>query len=384
MDGSEAAAAPASTEEVPGTSADSRQTGGSMSNCGEGVSSSVRKSLSKSGNMHVSKRKISRKFYSFGRNFGVDSLRRYVDSFLGDAASETELTRQQTIKLRIRELLDENSHKFSSTAVGIVILSVILLSSATFVFETTKSVKRDVRVMDIFNDLEYFYVVFFTLEIGIRFYAHVESFEDFVNFFRNLQNLIDIAAVVPSYLNYMIKGDDLDLRFLRLTRVFRVVKLTKLGPKVQVVFDALSEAQDVLIMLFMNLMIIVVIFSSITYYFEKDQPCDDVGGRGDCFHSIPETCWWAIVTVRFTFATIRCVATTPCAGRPRYGSLVSSHARFCLLRYRLPTLCDTSGRYALETGYQMVTETCVLTIGLMTANSRPFSKPSRNLPTRDA
>ena len=248
--------------------------------------------------MNVSSRKISRRFYSFGRNFGVDSLRRYVDSFLGDAASDTALTTQQTVKLRIRELLDENSHKFSSTAIGIVILSVILLSSATFVFETTKSVKQNERVMSVFADLEYFYVVFFSLEISIRFYSHVESLEDCVNFFRNLQNLIDIAAVVPSYLNYIIKDDNVDLRFLRLTRVFRVVKLTKLGPKVQVVFDALSEAQDVLIMLLMNLMIIVVIFSSITYYFERDQPCDDVGGRGDCFHSIPETCWWAIVTVR--------------------------------------------------------------------------------------
>ena len=78
--------------------------------------------------------------------------------------------------------------------------------------------------------------------------------------------------------------------FLRLARVFRVFKLSRYGNKMQMVFDALNESRDILSMFMVNLVIIIIVFSSITYYAEKPNNSDE-------FTNIPKTCWWCIVTV---------------------------------------------------------------------------------------
>lgn len=109
--------------------------------------------------------------------------------------------------------------------------------------------------------------------------------------------MVDLVAIVPFYIELLVDrvlgdgaGGGFDLRFLRLARVFRIFKLSRYGHRMQLVFDALIESREILAMLSVNLVILVVVFSSITYYAEKDE-------ENTKFQSIPATCWWCIVTV---------------------------------------------------------------------------------------
>merc|ERR1711988_1738659 len=60
------------------------------------------------------------------------------------------------------------------------------------------------------------------------------------------------------------------------------------------VTNALSLSLHVLGMLFFQLFCILLIFSSIVYFIEKDHVTED--GADSLFTSIPTTLWWALVT----------------------------------------------------------------------------------------
>ena len=62
-------------------------------------------------------------------------------------------------------------------------------------------------------------------------------------------------------LGHTAQGGGIDLRFLRLARVFRVFKLSRYGHRMQLIVDALQESREILLMLSVNLVILIVVFS---------------------------------------------------------------------------------------------------------------------------
>eukprot|EP00929_Paragymnodinium_shiwhaense_P013399 TRINITY_DN12125_c0_g1_i2.p1 TRINITY_DN12125_c0_g1~~TRINITY_DN12125_c0_g1_i2.p1 ORF type:complete len:786 (+),score=141.82 TRINITY_DN12125_c0_g1_i2:136-2493(+) len=138
-------------------------------------------------------------------------------------------------------------------------------------------------------------------------------------------NIIDFLAVFPFYVN-MALGEENQLpllRGLRLLRIFRVLKLTRHIPGVDLFVEVMSmSGQPLLILVFFNL-IIAVLFGSLMYYAEGQtfsidpeftQPIDGEAAahplgvfvRKDKnflhdevtpFRSIPRAMWWVCVTM---------------------------------------------------------------------------------------
>jgi len=110
--------------------------------------------------------------------------------------------------------------------------------------------------------------------------------------------IIDLLAILPSYLNVI----DLRaikvlrvlriLRFLRLMRMVRLLKLAKMatkgyGAKVNDRFNTLKMDLQIY---FIAMFSVVVIFSTLIFYAEKNV-------EGTAFTSIPQAMWWCIVTI---------------------------------------------------------------------------------------
>jgi voltage-gated potassium channel Kch len=85
---------------------------------------------------------------------------------------------------------------------------------------------------------------------------------------------------------------------LRIIRLARIFKLGGRYGKFQVVSKAMLVSLDVLGVLFFLMVITVIIFATLVYYTEYPPPDKEpFMSNPQAFTSIPESFWWAMVTV---------------------------------------------------------------------------------------
>ena len=205
---------------------------------------------------------------------------------IGDA-SQSEFNRQ---RIRMRYLFEDPNSSPQAYMLAVVILILIIMSSVTFCLETVHYIQNSESAMDAISFLDKVFIGIFTAEYVLRLFAS----EHPVHFVLDFQNIIDLTAILPWYIEQILaasggQSGNVDLRFLRLARVFRVAKLSRYGNRMQMVVQALVESKEILIMLGINLMIVIVVASSIIYMLEKDHSAD--------LSSIPATFWWTVVTI---------------------------------------------------------------------------------------
>jgi voltage-gated potassium channel len=99
--------------------------------------------------------------------------------------------------------------------------------------------------------------------------------------------VVDLLVVLPFYLVALIP---VDLRFLRVFRLFAVFKLTRYQASTKILADVLrNEARPIAAALFVLAMLLIVV-SSLAYLAEnRAQP--------DAFGSIPDAMYWATTTM---------------------------------------------------------------------------------------
>ena len=140
-------------------------------------------------------------------------------------------------------------------------------------------------------------VAWFTVELTIRLIFCPEK----KAFLKNIMNWIDFLAIVPFYISLAISSQNTSrgtsrnaeeeiLLVIRLIRIFRIFKLSRHSPDLQILGHTLKASIRELVLLVFFLLIGVVIFSSLIFYCEKDEP-------DTRFTSIPASAWWAIVTM---------------------------------------------------------------------------------------
>uniref|UniRef100_G1TK71 Potassium voltage-gated channel subfamily A member 7 n=1 Tax=Oryctolagus cuniculus TaxID=9986 RepID=G1TK71_RABIT len=150
---------------------------------------------------------------------------------------------------------------------------------------------------DPFFVVETLCICWFSFELLVRLLACPSK----AIFFKNVMNLIDFVAILPYF---VALGTELAqqrgvgqpamslaiLRVIRLVRVFRIFKLSRHSKGLQILGQTLRASMRELGLLIFFLFIGVVLFSSAVYFAEAD--------RVDThFTSIPESFWWAVVTM---------------------------------------------------------------------------------------
>ena len=100
--------------------------------------------------------------------------------------------------------------------------------------------------------------------------------------------LIDLLAIVPFFLVAIV-----DLRFLRIVRLFRFLRLFKLAryDDSMVLFaEVLRRKRSDLIVTFSATGLLLLLASSLMYFIETT-------AQPDAFSSIPHTLWWGVITL---------------------------------------------------------------------------------------
>jgi voltage-gated potassium channel len=133
---------------------------------------------------------------------------------------------------------------------------------------------------------EWVFTIIFTIEYILRIVSVKKPLLYVVSFL----GLIDLLAIVPMYLSLFLAGAQslLVLRALRLLRIFRIFKLTHFLSEMSFLGAAIRSGAKKISIFMLAVIAIVIILGSIMYLVEPAE---------NGFSSIPESIYWAIVTI---------------------------------------------------------------------------------------
>ncbi len=158
------------------------------------------------------------------------------------------------------------------------------------IFESHESVRKSLG--DFFYFFELVSIVIFSLEYLYRIsYSFANNgLKGVLNYIFSFFGLIDLISILPFYLNQFI---NLDGRFLRILRLFRLTRIFKFGRdsnSLKLFTKALvSVREQLLFTLFLSALTILFSASAIYYLENEAQP--------DKFSSITESVWWATISL---------------------------------------------------------------------------------------
>lgn len=205
----------------------------------------------------------------------------------------------------------------TSLLVDACLITLILLSATAIILESIEPIYTAYEPW--FFYFEAFTVCVFTLEYALRFWCCVEAAPDGespwryrLRYVRSGAALIDLIAIFPSYLMLFGAGA-LDMRFLRMFRLLRVLKLTRYSAALNILGQAFRENARSLAAAFFILLMVMLVAATGMYHFERE-------AQPEAFSSIPASMWWAFATL----TTVGYGDITPItAGGRVFGALIT-------------------------------------------------------------
>lgn len=169
-------------------------------------------------------------------------------------------------------------------AFDVALLVAILLSVLVVLLESVASIRA--RHGDILLVLEWIFTGLFTVEYVLRLVAVSRPSRYATSFF----GVVDLVAVLPTYLSLLVPGAQalLTVRALRLLRVFRILKLAHFLGEARLLRLAVKASVRKISVFLFTIVLIVIIVGSLMYLIE---------GEASGFTSIPQSIYWAIVTM---------------------------------------------------------------------------------------
>ncbi|MDP4662077.1 MAG: ion transporter [Salibacteraceae bacterium] len=200
-----------------------------------------------------------------------------------------------TIRERIFSIIDEkNKASTASRSFDFFIVGLIILNVVAIILESFKSLRQDYKQE--FFYFEIFSVAVFTLEYLIRLltsdlrYPNKNAFKAAIAFLTSPLALVDILAVLPTYLPLLIPIDLRFVRILRLLRITRLFKINRYSKSLKLIGDVFREKRSDLGITFFVTFILMVIASTLMYFIEGDE-------QPDMFPNIVASFWWAVATL---------------------------------------------------------------------------------------
>jgi voltage-gated potassium channel len=134
--------------------------------------------------------------------------------------------------------------------------------------------------------MEWFFTVVFSIEYILRLICIRQP----LKYVFSVLGIIDLLAIIPGYMSVVFKGSQslLVLRALRLLRIFRIFRLVHFLSEMRFLSVALFNSLRKISIFILFVLTTVVILGSVIYLVE---------GQTNGFTSIPQSVYWAIVTI---------------------------------------------------------------------------------------
>lgn len=191
------------------------------------------------------------------------------------------------MKQKIYTLLYENER------VGRFLYALIVINVIALILESYQEIQSAYQT--ILDSIEIFSVIIFTIEYFLRIWAadylsNESSFKSRLKFLFSPLGIIDLLAILPFYLPLIMVIDLRVVKVLRLFRLLRIFKLSRFSKSLTTIIQVFKETKADLIITAFVTFILLVLSSTLMYYFEKEaQPIK--------FASIGHAFWWSVATL---------------------------------------------------------------------------------------
>jgi voltage-gated potassium channel len=200
-----------------------------------------------------------------------------------------------TIKKRVYEIIEKGKHgDKASRLFDIFIVALIMMNVIAIILESVAEINR--HFYWLFKSFEIFSIIVFSIEYILRIWTSklkTGSNNAVVAFFKYIISpmaIIDLLAVLPFYLPFLIPLDLRFLRILRVTRLLRIFKIQRYTKSLNLIGKVLKSKKEELFITVFVTIILIIFASTLMYYIENDvQP--------NAFPNILATFWWAVATL---------------------------------------------------------------------------------------
>ncbi|HQY20713.1 MAG TPA: ion transporter [Ignavibacteria bacterium] len=166
----------------------------------------------------------------------------------------------------------------------IILIISIILSVVVVMLDSIQVVK--IENAELLFAAEWFFTILFTIEYILRLLSVSRPLHYAKSFF----GIIDLLAILPTYISLFYPGGQylVVIRLLRILRIFRVLKLVQYVGESKILIQALKGSRRKITIFIFTVLTIVTILGSLMYLIE---------GEENGFTSIPQSIYWAIVTL---------------------------------------------------------------------------------------
>jgi voltage-gated potassium channel len=170
----------------------------------------------------------------------------------------------------------------------VVLILTVMLSVLAVMLDSVDAVHR--RFGSFLYAVEWGFTLLFTIDYLVRLYCVGRTLRYVFSFY----GVVDLLGVIPTYLGYAFPlslGSGrylIAIRFLRVLRVFRVLKLASYVDEARLLGQAIRASRKRITVFLLTVLTLVVILGSLMYVVE---------GGTNGFTSIPRSIYWAIVTL---------------------------------------------------------------------------------------
>ncbi len=204
------------------------------------------------------------------------------------------LNAHRSFRAKVYALLEPTGHSGRlHHYVDNFIMFWVLISIVSVVLESVDSVQQAMALE--FHIIDVMSFSIFTLEYAARLYSAPENPRwrhhrlPRLAYARTGPALIDLITILPFLIERLLPLD-LDLRFLRVFRLARLLKLTRYTSATATLYKVIRREWQVIMAAVFVMMLLVVLTASMGYIFEHD-------AQPDKFENIPQSIYWAVVTL---------------------------------------------------------------------------------------
>ncbi len=193
----------------------------------------------------------------------------------------------------IYEMIQPDVSDSTKTALFDFFVMSLIVTSVVIVFAVTFDLPP--RTLKMLKDVEDGIVVVFTVEYALRIWTanlrYKESgfFGSRIRYIVSPMAIVDLLAILPSYLPYLLPEEMLGIRALRLIRLLRIFKVTQHSRTLSAITEVIKEKAKDLLAVFFFMSLMVLFLSLLMYAAEHD-------AQPDKFQNAISALWWAIET----------------------------------------------------------------------------------------
>ena len=169
--------------------------------------------------------------------------------------------------------------------------TMIIISTGDIVIRTLPALydRQAKETINVFSVIELILIAWFTLE----FIGKLIICPDKLRFLFTLYTIFDLIAIVPYYIYLGYPYITLIRIFKDSSRIFKIITLLNSFQKwdsLNTIMHTLKISYKEILVFLIYLVITIIFFSTIQYYIESSTP-------NSLFVSIPQTCWWCLVSL---------------------------------------------------------------------------------------